>query len=407
MMTVVKIEKLDNFGRGMTYLNDKPLYIENAIDGESIEYCVTYEYKKGIEGVSSLVVEKSPKRAEVSCPYYSLCGGCNIMHLNYPSQLEFKKEKVISILKKFAGIDEKIVEDIIPTVHEGYRNKVTLKVNEKIGFYKRRTYEIVNMEKCVVASLKINEIIKGLNEINLKNIEEIVVRSSYNDESMVIVKTNGNVNISLLSKKLTGMTDNLIITNDKEEKVIFGKGYITEKLEDYYFKVSPFSFFQVNTNGAEKLYNKVLEYANLTGVENVLDLYCGTGTIGIFLSKNANSVTGIEINSDAVRDANENKKLNNVTNVNFINGDVGEKTKNFKNIDVVIMDPPRNGLNKKSLENLFKINPKRIVYVSCDPATLARDLNNLKDKYDVNKVSMVDMFPNTYHCESVTVLERR
>ena len=406
-MEDVDILKLDNLGRGMAFLNDKPLYIEGALKDEKVKYEITRENSKYIEAVCTEVINKNSDRTLVKCPYYSLCGGCNIMHMSYPSQLKFKKEKVTALLKKFAGINEDVIEDISSTINEGYRNKVTLKVSQKVGFYKRRTYEIVDIDSCLVASNKINEVIKEIKKLRLRNISEVIIRTTYSGEVLVALITTGKIDIDYFKKNLKDKIDSLVLIKDEKEIVLFGKGYITERLNDFYFKVSPLSFFQVNTNGAEKLYNKVLEYADLNNVENVLDLYCGTGTIGIYLSSKAKKVIGVEINKYAKDNAVENAKINNVSNVEFICGDVGKLAKSFKNIDLVVIDPPRNGLNKNAVANVLKINPKKIVYVSCDPATLARDLNYLKEFYEVKKISMVDMFPNTYHCESVTVLERR
>lgn len=406
-MEDVDILKLDNLGRGMTFSNGKPLYIEGALKDEKVKYEITRENSKYIEAVCTEVINKSSDRALIKCPYYSLCGGCNIMHMSYLSQLKFKKEKVAALLKKFAGINEDVIEDILPTVNEGYRNKVTLKVSQKVGFYKRRTYEIVDIDSCLVASNKINEIIKEIKKLRLRNISEVIIRTTYSEEVLVALITTGKIDIDYFKKNLKDKIDSLVLIKDEKETVLFGKGYITERLNDFYFKVSSLSFFQVNTNGAEKLYNKVLECADLNNVENVLDLYCGTGTIGIYLSSKAKKVIGVEINKYAKDNAVENAKINNVSNVEFICGDVGKLAKSFKNIDLVVIDPPRNGLNKNAVANVLKINPKKIVYVSCDPATLARDLNYLKEFYEVKKISMVDMFPNTYHCESITVLERR
>lgn len=406
MKKVVKIEKLDNFGRGMSYYDGKPLFVENAIDGEVVECTIENEYKKNYEGICKKVIEQSNKRCTVKCPYYKDCGGCNIMHLNYKNQLDFKYEKVKALLKKFANINEELIEEIIPSINEGYRNKVTLKVNKGIGFYKRRTYDLIEIDNCIVCNTKINEVIKELKGISLKNIDEVIIRCT-DKESMLIFKILDDIDNKKYIDRFEKKVDNLIVIKDGISTVLFGKGFISEKLGDYHFKISPTSFFQVNTNGAEKLYNSVLEFADLNGNETVLDLYCGTGTIGTYVSSKAKKVIGIEINSEAVEDANENIKINNVTNVEFICDDVGKRINEYKNIDLVIMDPPRNGLNKKTTDNILKILPKKIVYVSCDPATLARDINNLSDKYLVKKIRLVDMFPNTYHCESITVLERR
>lgn len=407
MKEIFSITKLDHFGRGVSKFNDKILFIENAIDGEVVEAEIVNDKKKVFEGVATKIYRTEATRKNAECPYYDKCGGCNIMHMKYTKQLDFKLEKVSEILERFAGINRNKIKSIISSSDFFYRNKVTLKVKGKIGFYKNRTYDLVPIKKCIVCSKKINEIIEKLTELKFEMIDEIIIRSTNKDESMVVLKANDEIDNDYYERELKEFTDNLIVIKDGISTVLFGKGFITEKLGDYYFKVSPLSFFQVNTNAAEKLYNIAKEYASLTGKENVLDLYCGTGTIGIFLSNQANKVTGIEINSEAVEDALENKKLNGINNIDFVCKDVSKIIEDYNNIDVVILDPPRSGLSKKAMDNITKINPKRIVYISCDPATLARDLFTLKENYDVEEVTLVDMFPNTYHVECVCILNYR
>lgn len=406
MKEIFNIEKLDHFGRGVSRINDKVLFIENALDHEIVEAEILVDKKKIAEGKTCGLIEVSNERKESECPYYLDCGGCNIMHMKYRKQLDFKISKVRELLEKFAGVERKKIKDIVSSSEFEYRNKVTLKVREKLGFYKSRTYELIAIDKCLVCSHKINEIIDKLNILKLTGIDEVVIRSTYKDESMIIFKVNDNIDDSYYIRNLEGVTDNLIILKDGVYKVLFGKGFITEKLGDYYFKISPGSFFQVNTNQALKLYNLVSDYAKLSGREKVLDLYCGTGTIGIFLSRFANQVVGIEINKDAVDDAMENKKINGINNIEFVCRDINKVIDEYKNIDVVVVDPPRSGLNKKAIDNIFKINAKKIIYISCDPVTLARDINILKSNYGVEEVSLVDMFPNTYHVESVALLNR-
>ena len=211
---------------------------------------------------------------------------------------------------------------------------------------------------------------------------------------MVVFYGNINSNIDL-------DVDTIIING----KVIKGNGYIREEINDFKFIISPTSFFQVNNVGMINIYNKVLEYVD---GGNVLDLYCGTGTIGIYVSKKANKVLGIELNKEAIKDALINKKLNSINNIDFISGDVGTvlSQNKFKS-DIVIVDPPRAGLDSKSIDNIIKIKPKKIIYVSCDPVTLARDLNILKEKYDVIEITPFDMFGNTYHVECVSLLKLR
>jgi 23S rRNA (uracil1939-C5)-methyltransferase len=216
--------------------------------------------------------------------------------------------------------------------------------------------------------------------------------------SKKIVKLNINI---------FSFVDTIICITDKEI-ILKGKGYIEETINDIKFVISPTSFFQVNTNGMINLYDKVLEYCELSGNENLLDLYCGTGTIGIYLSKYCGKVFGVEINKEAIKDALKNKQINNLTNIDFKSGDVKEILKNNKFIpDIIVVDPPRAGLDKNVIDQIISLNPKKLIYVSCDVITLSRDLNLLKQHFDIKEVTPVDMFPNTYHVESVCVLNKR
>ena len=250
---------------------------------------------------------------------------------------------------------------------------------------------------------KINEILTYLKKLSLKNITQIIVKSSDNGEySMVVMETNGNVSKKSIQQVLEVHITTLIIN----QEVVLGDGVIYEKMKDKVFQISPKSFFQVNTKMAVKLYEKVLEYASLTGKEIVYDLYCGTGTIGIFLSDKAKEVIGIEVNEDAILNANHNKEINQASNVTFYGGDVSKKIDELnQKPDVIVVDPPRAGLDIHTIQMLKKLNSKRIIYVSCDPMTLARDLKLLQENYEIKEVTPFDLFTHTYHVENVCLLE--
>ena len=399
------IDRLDDYGRGITKLDDKTCFVSNALVGEEVNIEINNIKSKYIEANSKEVINKSSNRQVPRCPFYLTCGGCNIMHMNYDSQLEFKKNKVEGILHKFADIDG-VVKDIIPSDEFNYRNKVTLKViNNKLGYFKDKSNDLVAIDKCLLVSNKINEVINKINSVNLNNIDEVLIRSNYKDEVLLCL-IGKNIEKEYYLNHLSDI-DNIVIIDNNDKLIIKGNDYIIDKIGDMLFKVSVESFFQVNSIQVKKLYDKVLEYAKLTGKERVLDLYCGTGTIGMFLSKKTKYVYGIEINESAVKDANYNKKLNNINNIEFLCEDANKIKNNYKNIDLVVVDPPRSGLGENAIKTIIDINPKRIVYVSCDPVTLARDLKILQQNYLIKELTPVDMFPNTYHCESVCVLERR
>ena len=392
----MEIYKYDHNGRGITYLDNKIVFVPNTIIGEDVEVRVIENKKNYIIGKVKTYNKESEYRVKDLCPYYNICGGCDIMHLPYLKQLEFKQNKVKEIMDKFYGNNIKI-KDIIYTDQYNYRNKVTLKVDKKIGYYKKNTHEIINIENCRLLDNNINDLITKLNKIDLKQNKNIVIRK--NTSGLMIV-FDSEINYNLIKNDV-----DYIYLNDKK---IYGDD-LYEEMNGLKFIISPLSFFQVNKYNTINLYNKILDYCDLKGNEVVLDLYCGTGTIGSFISRNCKEVIGIDIDSSSINDANKNKKINNLNNINFICGDSGKILKNnkYKNIDIVIVDPPRSGLSELSIKEIININPKKIVYTSCDLVTLARDLKILSEKYNILELTPVDMFPNTYHCESVTVLERK
>lgn len=397
----VNIENLDHYARGIARIDGKAIFIENALPTEKVIINIIKEKKNFGEGEVIKFLNKSTDRVEPICPYYNECGGCNIMHMSYPQQLIFKENKVKEVLKKFTGFEN--INTIISSNNFNYRNKVTLKVKENIGYYKQKSYEIVAIDKCLIADDRINKIIDNLQNISLENIQEIVIRVT-NKESMLIFYSSSLIKIDINDFKNV----NTIICITDKQTVLKGKGYIEEEIKGIKFIISPTSFFQVNTNGMINLYDKVLEYADLKGNENLLDLYCGTGTIGIYLTKYCGQVFGIEINKEAIKDALVNKEINNLKNVDFQAGDVKEVLRKNKFIpDIIVVDPPRAGLDKKVIEEIISLNPKKLIYVSCDVVTLARDLNLLKDKFNIIECTPVDMFPNTYHVESIVLLEKK
>lgn len=387
------IEKLDNKGRGICFLDNKITFVSNALIGEDVELKIVNTKNKYNEAIVLKYNSLSSDRVKPICPYFDLCGGCDLMHLNYKKELEFKRNKVQDILKKFGNIDIDIKE-IISKGEYHYRNKATFKVKETIGYYGKKSYDIIAIDKCYLVDERINNILKELKKYNLENIYEVVIKCGI--DTMLYIKSSGKIN-----EKIKDISVDTIIVNDD---VIKGLGYIKEKLGDLEFVISSDSFFQVNTKGAISLYNKVKEYASLTGIENVLDLYCGTGTIGIYLADKANYVTGIEINKSSIQDAIENKKINKIRNIDFICNDANKT--DLKDIDLVVVDPPRSGLDNKTISYLQNLNVSKIIYVSCDPVTLARDLKML-DKYILKDITLVNMFPKTEHVESVCILERK
>ena len=363
----VKIEKLDNFARGITYLNNKICFVDNALPNEVVEIEITKEKAKYLEAKVINYLEISPDRIDIDCPYYDLCGGCNLRHLSYDKENEYKQNKAKDLLIHMGKIDTK-VNDIIYGDDKNYRNKVTFHSDDKdIGYYEKGTNKIISIDKCLLLDNGINKVISSLKPMG----EDIIIRTS----------------------------------NDSK-KILINEGNITTSVGDKKYYLSKDSFFQVNKYLTEKLYDLVRDGINKK-YNNCLDLYCGTGSIGIYISDLVKNVIGVDYSKSNIDDALKNKELNNVNNIEFICDKVENRIDSFKDIDLIIVDPPRSGLDDKTRKYLKSINPDRIIYISCDPITLARDLRDLNDCYRVLEVTPINLFARTYHVESVTVLERQ
>ena len=395
----VKIEKLDNLGRGITYINNKICFIKNSLPNEIVDIEIIKDKSKYLEGKILKYIEKSPLRIEEECPYSSICGGCILNHLCYNDENKFKTNKIKDIMKKYADINSDLIENIIYNDRNYYRNKVVLHGNDNsLGLYKEGTNEIIPIKECLLLNPKINEIITLLNNIN-NGIEEVTIKTS-NDNSKVMVSIIGNIKST---SELLNICDVLILNNKYQTNNKVIETNIGNK--KYYQSIN--SFFQVNNTLTKELYNEVLINVRDKNYKKVLDLYCGTGTIGIYIKDYVDKVIGIDYNSSNIEDAKKNVELNNLNNIEFICDKVENKIDEFTDIDLVIVDPPRAGLDTKTKDYLKKINPEKIIYISCDPVTLVRDLNDLDESYKVKFIKPYNMFPRTYHCESITVLERR
>ena len=390
----VNIESLDHKGRGITKIDNKITFVTNALAFEDVDIIITKTKKKYNEAKVSRYNKISKDRIEPLCPYYLLCGGCNIAHMSYQEQLKFKQNKIANIINKY--LDKNIeINDIIYSKQYNYRNKLTLQVNNEIGLYKQETNDIINIDKCLISDKCINDKIKYLNNLDLKKIKQFILRIS-DEEIMLIIVGNKDLDITPIFKYF----DNIVIKDDKYY-LKKGNDYILKRINNLYYKISLDSFFQVNYDIMIKLYDYIKK--NCQNSLNVLDLYCGTGSISIYISDVVKKVNGIEINENAIEDANYNKKINKVENINFICSDTKDIKLN-EYYDTIIVDPPRSGLNKSIIKEILKVKPQKIIYVSCDPMTLTRDLKDLKNVYDIDSITPFDMFPNTYHVECVTIL---
>ncbi len=400
-MEIVNIEKLDNQGKGICFINGKITFIPNTLPGEKVSIEVVKETPKYNEAKVIEYIEKSPKRVESKCPYFGLCGGCELMHSKYEDTIKYKKEKLESILYKYAHLTTSV--DIITSDKQlNYRNKIALKViDSKYGYYEPSTHNLVEIDNCYLVEEPINKFIKDLNYLNIKN-GEIVIRSNYNQELLIWIKSREKINPDikyLKSKhKIVG-----IILNDKP---LVGDTSFVEIINHMLFTVSYDSFFQVNRNICSKLFNLIEEEINEN--ETILDLYCGVGTLGINATKKAKKAYGIEIVKNAVLNAITNSKINKRDNIYYMLGDVSTTLPKIKDdIDTIIVDPPRAGLDQETKKTILEFKANKIIYVSCDPMTLARDIKDLQEIYNIKTIKGLDMFPYTQHCESTTVLERR
>lgn len=389
MKKEVKLEILDDNQNGMGFskYNGLPIFIDKTLKGDIVNIRIIKENKKYYIG-KVISFEKKVKREKVTCPYYDICGGCNLLHISYDEELNKKKDYLERLFKR------KIIINSFD--RENYRNKVTLHVKDnKLGLYQKESNILVKIDKCNLLDKNINSIIEVLNTFDLTNINEITIRNSnYN----ILLKITGKIINEDLKKLISNKNIVSIYENDL---LIYGEKYIEYSFNNKKYLVNQNSFFQVNTNCAINLYEKIKEYSGKGN--SLLDLYCGALTIGIYLSDNFNKITGVEINKDSYKCALENIKINDINNCEIINDDSSVIKDNY---DVVIVDPPRNGLSKKVISNLEHINPKKIVYVSCNPNTLKRDID-LLNNYNLKKIEAFNMFPGTKHCESIAILVKK
>ena len=440
------VEIVDNGfeGEGIAKIDNFTIFIPGAIKGEKVKILIVKVLSSHAFGKILEIIKKSEYRQDVDCSTYKRCGGCNLRHVKYKETLKMKQNAVQSLVNKTLKNKIQVQATIGMENPFHYRNKAQypIGINKEgqpiIGVFANRTHEVIPIEKCYIQNPKSEEIAKFiLNFIKEHNISiynestrqglfrHIVIKIGIKtNEIMCILVINGKTipkekelieeilkkfsNVKTIVKNINTKNTNVIL--GQENINIYGNGYIQDILGEYTFKISPLSFYQVNPIQAEKLYELGVKMAQITKNDIVFDLYCGIGTISIFMAKYAKKVYGVEIVEEAVKDAKENAKINNVTNTEFYAGDVEKVLDdliNQKGIipDIVMFDPPRKGLDKTSISNILKIKPKKVVYISCNPATLIRDLADFEEYYDVNTIIPVDMFPYTSHVEVCALLE--
>ena len=426
----LKIIDISSHGLGVGKVDGFTIFVEGGFPGDEIIAEIKKVKKRFGEAKLIKIKNPSSDRQISKCKYYKDCGGCQLHEINYKTQLEIKTNMVKDAIERIGGLKNIKINPIIGMdTPFRYRNKGMFKVSGKsIGYFKKKSHDIVDIEGCIIQNETSDKVLKAVKDyvhkynINKKIIRDIVVRTAKDGSTMVIIVTTNEKlpYINELIKNLKNIEGVISIyqnINRKKTPVVlrneniklYGKDKIIDYIDKFKFYISPNSFFQVNPTQTEVLYRKALEYLEVNDKETVFDLYCGIGTISLFVSEKAQKVYGVEIVPAAIEDAKENAKLNNIENIEFIKGKseeiVPKLLKEGISADKVVVDPPRKGCDKKLLETIIKMNPKRVVYVSCNPSTLARDLKYLDEKgYQVMEVQLVDMFPMTMHVESIILM---
>ncbi len=447
----MNISGIGHDGEGVGRIENFTIFIPHAIPGDYIKVKVLkiksrYAYGKLIE-----IIQPSENRKNPICPMFEKCGGCQLQHIDYKEQLKFKKQKVIDALKRIGKLEDVVVHDTIGMNNIfRYRNKAQFPVDSdelsnqiNIGFYAPRSHHIIEMDTCHIQH-EVNDIVitvvkEWMQQYNITAYDERngrgLIRHIYTrigfktSEVMIVLVTNGidipytqelinkimqintaDYKFKSIMQNINTKKTNVILST--ENKVLWGTDYIVDYIGKIKFNISPMSFYQVNPVQTDVLYNKALEYADLSGDEIVFDLYCGIGTISLFLAQKAKRVIGVEIIPQAIEDAKINADINNIDNVEFNTGAAEDVIptlyKESCHADVVVVDPPRKGCDEILLNTIAKMQVDKIVYVSCNPSTLARDLKILEDKgYKTMEVQPVDMFPHTVHVETVALLTRK
>ncbi|HEY4110521.1 23S rRNA (uracil(1939)-C(5))-methyltransferase RlmD [Puia sp.] len=456
----VLVEDYAAEGKSIARVDGKVIFIENAVPGDIVNIRLGKNKKDWAEGFVTAFREYSPKRVDPFCSHFGVCGGCRWQMLPYPLQLQYKQQQVEDVLQRIGKVELPAIDPILgaaESIH--YRNKIEYTFSNRrfllprelhdpavnpqqnvAGFHARGLFDkVVDIDICYLQQEPTNQLRKAVRDFGLeRNLPFYDIRAHHGwlRNLQLRICTTGEIMANLVlgyedegqTRELTQrllqqfpqLTTLLVTINPKwndtigdlEPRIVHGKGYVIEKLEDFRFKIGPKSFFQTNTIQGEALYRVTREFAELTGKETVYDLYCGTGSIGIFVSRQAARIVGVEVVPEAVADAKENAALNNIPHARFFAGDVvdvcnDEFFAREGRPDVIITDPPRAGMHEGLVNKILEIAAPTVVYVSCNPATQARDLRLLDAKYAVTRVQPVDMFPHTHHIENIVQLKLR
>lgn len=436
-----------NSGEAVLRVEDFPLFMPGGLPGEQVRArVVRVNPSHGFARLEE-ILEPSPERVEPPCPYYGRCGGCSLQHQSYEGQLRFKAERVKDCFVRIGGfLNPEVLPAIGMETPWRYRNKVQMPVGEqdgeiRVGFYRERSHEIIDIKECLIqnqASDVVAETVRiwlntwaipvaqGDREIIPGSVRHLLIREGRTTGQIMVVLVATSTDIphleeltQSLKEAVPGFTGLILNINDQvtnrvlgaENHTVWGKDHIIDTIGDVRYRISPHSFFQVNPEQTKVMYDKVLELAQFKGAERVLDLYCGAGSIALYIAKEAGQVTGVEIVPEAIEDANFNKAMNGIENVRFILGkaedEIGRLMKENEEVDMVIVDPPRKGCDESLLKAIGESKIPRMIYVSCDPATLARDAAILKTYgFEPDVIQPVDNFPQTHHVETVVLITR-
>lgn len=441
----VKFEDLTHEGNGVAKVDGYPLFVPNCLPGEKAKIKVI-KVNKGY-GFGRLIelYEKSPDRVEPDCPIYRECGGCQLQHLSYPGQLKAKHKQVREVLTRIGKLENVLVHPVLGMDDPWrYRNKAQVPVGEReggliTGFYQKRSHDIIDMEACLIQQEKNDNVVRTVKQICEKygvrayneqthkgTLRHIMARYGMKTgEIMIVLITRtadipnknhiiqeiiqSNPDIKSIVQNINSKRTNVIFGD--ETKVLWGDEFIYDYIGNIKFAISARSFYQINPEQTKVLYDQALKYAGLNGKETVIDAYCGIGTISLFLAQKAKKVYGVEIVPEAIEDAKRNAEINGIENVEFAVGEAETVIPKWYEYgvkaDVLVVDPPRKGCDGTLLQTIVEMKPEKVVYVSCNPATLARDLRILEDGgFKTVEVQPVDMFPQTMHCEAVALLVR-
>ena len=410
-------------GHGIARAGDLVIFVKGMIKGEEADVKIISEKKNYSFGIIDKLIDPSPYRIESDCPISYKCGGCDYRYIDYDYQLLLKKEVLINTFRDFE------VNDIIEDDHPNhYRNKVQIPVRDgKMGFYRKFSNDIVEFDDCKIESIKANQIIKDLKSLLIgkkidKYFRHILIKHAQGTDEIMLGYIVNNFDLDLndinefIINKYLNIRSIILNLNDRDtnvilgykEKLLYGRDFIYDIYDGIKVKISLKSFYQANYGQMLKLYAKIRELADLKGNETILDLYCGIGTISLYLARYARNVIGVEIVDQAIINAKDNAKINNINNVSFICADASKGMDEYiKDKDIVVVDPPRKGISKELIDTFIRLKTEKIIYVSCNPATLNRDLLLLKDHYHISSIQPVDMFPYTTHVETVTLLSRK